>query len=275
MEAFTAKVRQEERSVSWLDTRVRVEQGKESAEVAGLNDPAPANTSAAPQLEHAELGSSELYVATDLDSWETNRPEPDQDEICERCGYRRLDPPYYAWLRGMMVRARQAHARAQLPDAEYELLRTRFNAMHEWAMARFGEGMLLAAVETLDPKAYQPPRVQDWEPKSHSEQPSSQAHLFPADGEWPFTEPVASEAVGMVDAIRDQALALGWSEAGLYQNRGVLRFPCGHDYGLVCFLHSGARVGEVTEQWIEIINLSDARLRFYKQSVSMEAARGA
>jgi hypothetical protein len=103
----------------------------------------------------------------------------------------------------------------------------------------------------------------------------AQAHLFPADGEWPFTEAATPEAVAMVDAIRDQALALGWSEAGLYQNRGVLRFPCGHDYGLVCFLHSGARVGEVAEQWIEIINLSDARLRFYKQSVSMEAARGA
>ena len=129
----------EERSVSWLDTLVRVEQGKGSAEVAGLHDPAPANTSATPWPEHAESGPSELYVATDLESWETNRPEPDQDEICERCGYRRLDPTYYAWLRSMMVRARQAHTRAQLPEAEYELLRTRFNAIHAWAMARFGE----------------------------------------------------------------------------------------------------------------------------------------
>ena len=216
-----------------------------------------------------------LYVSTELDTWETTTPEPDQDEICERCGYRRLDPEYYGWLRHRMEVAKQARERGRLAAAQYQELRGRFNAVHFWATAHFGEASLLAAVKAFDPKAYQPPRARDWEPKSQPEQPSPQAHLFPADGEWPFTEPVASEAVGMVDAIRDQALALGWSEAGLYQNRGVLRFPCGHDYGLVCFLHSGARVGEVAEQWIEIINLSDARLRFYKQSVSMEAARGA
>ena len=266
--------------MSWLEGLRENESGREGTGVVGSLAPALDDTStvcqAAPRdaasvpsrAAPAEPGPSApslLYVATDLESWETNRPEPDQDDICERCGYRRLDPPYYAWLRSMMVRARQARERAQLPDEEYELLRTRFNAIHAWAMARFGEGTLLAAVETLDPKAYQPPRVQDWEPKSHSEQPSSQAHLFPADGEWPFTEPVASEAVGMVDAIRDQALALGWSEAGLYQNRGVLRFPCGHDYGLVCFLHSGARVGEVIGQWIETINPRGTRLRFYRR----------
>jgi len=208
---------------------------------------------------------SVLYVSTELDIWETSTPEPDQDEICEACGYRRLDPEYYAWLRHRMTVAQQFRRSGRLSAAQYQLWRTRFNAIHAWAVARFGEGMLVAAVEALDPKAYQPPRVQDWEPRSQSEQPSPQAHLFPADGDWPFTEPVASGAVGMVDAIREQALALGWSEADLYQNRGVLRFPCGHDYGLVCFLHSGARVGEVIGQWIEIINPRGTRLRFYRR----------
>ena len=66
--------------------------------------------------------------------------------------------------------------------------------------------------------------------------PTVPPHLFPEDGDWKFTQPVRSSTVPKVDAIRDQALSLGWSEAQLYQNRGRFRFPCGQDYGLVCFL---------------------------------------
>jgi len=273
--------------MSWLEGLRENESGREGTGVVGSLAPALDDTStvcqAAPRAAAsvpsraapAEPGPSApslLYVATDLESWETNRPEPDQDDICERCGYRRLDPPYFAWLRSMMVRARQARERAQLPDDEYELLRTCFNAIQEWARTRFGEDALLAAVRAFVPGQYQPPAP--WEPEE-LEAEAAPAHLYPVEGDWPFTEAATPKAVARVDAIRDQALSLGWTEGGLYQNRGVLRFPCGHDYGLVCFLHSGARVGEVAEQWIEIINLSDARLRFYKQSVSMEAARGA
>ena len=253
--------------MSWLDTLVRVEQGKGSAEVAGLNDPALANTSAASQPEPSEMpaapGSSELYVATELESWETNRPEPDQDEICERCGYRRLDPPYYAWLRSMMVRARQAHQRAQLPDAEYELLRTRFNAIHVWALARFGEEALRAAVTQGVPSGYRPPTV--WMPEDETQPTSIPQHIYPADGDWPFTESVSPEVVAQVDAIRDQALHLGWTEAGLYQNRGNLQFPAGGEYGLVCFLHAPDQIGEISTQSIEIIRPSGGRLRYYNR----------
>ena len=137
---------------------------------------------------------SVLFVSTELDTWETSTPEPNQDEICETCGYRPLDPEYYAWLRHRMTVAQQFRRSRRLSAEQFQEWRTRFNAVHAWAMARFSEGTLLAAVETLDPKAYQPPRVQDWEPKSHSKQPSSQAHLFPADGEWPFTEAATPEA---------------------------------------------------------------------------------
>lgn len=273
MGAFTAKVRQEERSVSWLDTLVRVEQGKGSAEVAGLHDPAPANTSATPWPEHAESGPSELYVATDLESWETNRPEPDQDEICERCGYRRLDPPYYAWLRSMMVRARQAHARAQLPDAEYELLRTRFNAIHAWALARLGEDTLRAVVAEGVSGEYRPPTI--WMPEDETQPASTPEHIYPADGDWPFTESVSPEVVAQVDAIRDQALPLGWSEAGLYQNRGNLQFPAGGEYGLVCFLHFGDQIGEISTQSIEIIRPSGNRLRHYNREAPQPWVRRA
>jgi hypothetical protein len=214
-----------------------------------------------------------MFVATDLESWETNRPEPDQDEICERCGYRRLDPPYYAWLRGMMVRARQAHARAQLSDAEYELLRTRFNAMHEWALARFGEEVLREAVARGVPGGYQPPTV--WFPEDEAEPVAILQHLSPADGDWPFTESVTPETVANVDAIREQALALGWSEAALYQNRGHLSFPAGGEYGLVCFLHAGDQIGEISTQSIEIIRPSGSRLRYYNREAPQPWVRRA
>jgi len=207
---------------------------------------------------------SVLYVSTELDTWETSTPEPDQDQICERCGYRRLDPVYYAWLRHRMAVAQQFRRSGRLSVEQYQLWRTRFNGVHAWALARFGEGVLVAAVEALDPKAYQPPRVQDWEPMPQSEQAPARAHLFPADGDWPFTEPVSPEAVAMVDAIRDHALALGWSEAALYQNRGRLRFPVGGDYGLVCFLPAGSGIGEVVEHSIVIVMPSGSRLRFYR-----------
>jgi len=208
---------------------------------------------------------SVLYASTELDSWETSTPEPDQDDICERCGYRRLDPEYYAWLRHRMTVAQQFRRSGRLSADQYQLWRTRFNGVHAWALARFGEGMLVAAVEALDPKAYQPPRVQDWEPGSRPEQPSPQAHLFPAEGDWAFTEPAAPDAVTKVDAIREQARALGWSEAGLYQNRGNLRFPAGGEYGLVCFLHAGDQIGEISTQSIEITRPSGSCLRHYNR----------
>lgn len=72
-----------------------------------------------------------------------------------------------------------------------------------------------------------------------------------------------------VDAIRDQALSLGWTDARLYQNRGRYSFPCGQEYGLVCFLYDDRSVGEVTRQSIEIIGPppQENRLRFYNPDV--------
>ena len=266
--------------MSWLEGLRENEAGREGTGVVGSLAPALDDTSTVCQAAPRDAASvppcaapadpgpsapSLLYIATELESWETNRPEPDQDDICERCGYRRLDPPYYAWLRSMMVRARQAHQRAQLPDAEYELLRTRFNAIHVWALARFGEEALRAAVTQGVPSGYRPPTV--WMPEDETPPTSIPQHIYPADGDWPFPESVLPEAVAQVDAIREQALALGWSEAALYQNRGRLRFPVGGHYGLVCFLPAGSEIGEVVEHSIVIVMPSGSRLRHYNRSV--------
>ena len=210
-----------------------------------------------------ETGRTALYVATNLETWEAKPPvRPDQDAICEPCGFRRLDPEYYAWLRSRMELAQKRYEKGRLPARQYEELRARFNAVHAWAIERFGEQVLLEAMKSLDASRYSPPMVQE------SGEPSPPPpHVYPTDGDWRFTEPVSVEAVAKVDAIREQAMALGWSEAQLYQNRGRYSFPCGQDYGLVCFLHGNDRVGEITRQFIEIVSPRGSRLRFYNLNV--------
>jgi len=146
---------------------------------------------------------SQLYVATNLETWEAKPPvRLDQDAICEPCGFRRLDPEYYAWLRSRMALAQKGYERGRLPSRQFEDLRNRFNAVHFWAVERFGEQALLEAVRTLDPSRYEPPMVK--EPGDPSPPPP---HVYPTDGDWPFTDPVAAEAVAKVDAIRDRATA--------------------------------------------------------------------
>lgn len=103
-----------------------------------------------------------------------------------------------------------------------------------------------------------------------AEPPAVERYLFPKDGDYRFTQKVLPAAIAKVDAIRNQALALGWSESRLYQNRGQFRFPCGPHYGLVCFISEEHRIGELTAQSIEIIGPPplENRLRFYNPDVA-------
>jgi hypothetical protein len=212
-----------------------------------------------------------LYVSTNLDTWEARPPiKAGQDRECETCGFRRLDPEYYAWLRARMTIAQQHHQAGRLPGRRYEQLRARFNVVHAWAVAHLGPQQLQRAVKTTDTKSYQPPTVSEEPPP-----PPVPPHLYPATGDWLAMQPVSTGAVAKVDAIREQALALGWSEAQLYQNRGRYRFPYGPDYGLVCFLEADAQVGEITAQLIEIINAGGHRLHFYNLAIEQPWLRAA
>ncbi len=92
-------------------------------------------------------------------------------------------------------------------------------------------------------------------------------HQHSLDEKHPSTYPVLPEALAKVDAIREEAMALCWTEEGLYQTKGEFKFPCGRDYGLVCFLEKVESIGEVTKQYIEIIRPSDVRQRFYNRNV--------
>ena len=87
-----------------------------------------------------------LFVATDLDSFETDTPEVLAEDVTVsgRC-YRRLDPAYYAWLRRQVALAKKALDGGKLAAAVFDSLRVAFNAVHAWAVKHLGEAALLAA----------------------------------------------------------------------------------------------------------------------------------
>jgi len=211
-----------------------------------------------------------LYVATNLECWETVTPHYYALDISiDKTCFRRLDPDYYAWLKYKMALAKKAADLGRLSSSAFETLHTRFNVIHTWAIEHYGEDELLSAVQSLDPKTYSPPVLETFgqddrppsvQPAPEKTPPAVPQYLFPKEGEWRFTQQVPPTAVAKVDAIRDKALSLGWNEARLYQNRGCLRFPYGQDYGLVCFVDGNVRIGKVTRQSIEIVGTTSSRL---------------
>jgi len=295
-------------------------------------------------------------VATDLDCREGLSSEADDVIIAGKC-YRRLSPDYYAWLRSQMERARHHHDAGIIPTAHYEILRQRFNVMHDRAVAHFGEETLLQTLQSFSPSTYPVPSVRQaaridallqdavsahetthasatepdpwagtrvrqrsghwagWIVRSHpadewfpngwadimtDDQQSGQADLrvlvdahgapliphpqyteyeqraialardekpedfddlleaslpilaFTAPGVWRFEEHPSFDDFLAVNDIRDQAHALGWTDADLFQTSGRFAFPCGQDYGLVCFLR-GRTIGEITAERIALL----------------------
>ena len=194
-----------------------------------------------------------LYVATDLSVIVPEPPPTVTDMTIDGRIYRRLDPLYYAWLRSRVTRARQAREAGKLAAEGYERLHRQFMGLHEAAVQILGEPALRQGCAAFDPQAYRPP---GWKPKPRElprrEPPALPAYLYPPHGEYRFHEAVTPSAIAKVDAIREAALAAGWSPPRLYQNRGRFRFPLGEDYGLVCFVGQDEQLGEVTAHYIEI-----------------------
>ena len=237
------------------------------------------------------------FVATDLIEldWPI-MPTSLQDIAIEGKVYRPLTPEYFAWLRHQMQKARNQTARGKMPAANFDALRTRFNALLDRAIDLFGESALEDAFEAMDPKSYSWPGRTSMEPDPHthteipkeqspsprcSSQPASipegpdsldglSKHAYPDEDpeRYRFNQPVSKYALAQVNAIRNQALGKGWAEAQLYQTRGRFAFPCGPHYGLVCFIHRNQRLGEVTNKSIEIICSGGHSLHFYRKEVS-------
>ena len=239
-----------------------------------------------------------LFIATDLTKLELDATSLDQTDI-ESNGriYRRLDPEYFAWLRSQMEAARGWRECGKISAEAFDVLRTRFNEIHDQAIDLFGESSLLDAIQLMAPKSYQWPgrtRSEPVEPThaeipkepespaprcssespSISDEPRSQdgpsLHAYPDEDpeRFQFNQRISRYALAQVDAIRDQALALGWTEAQLYQTRGRFAFPCGDHYGLVCFIRRDQHLGEVTDRTVEIICPRGHSQRFYRKEVN-------
>ena len=147
-----------------------------------------------------------LFVSTSLAVWSTDEPDRfARDFQINDTVYRRLDPEYYAWLRSRMVMAKRAATAGQIDTVSFEALRVRFNAVHDWAVENLGEDQLLAAVRTLRAADYVPPAPEDDGPR-----------VPVPPGRKSGSDRIAPEVTAMVDAIREQALALGWQYERLY-----------------------------------------------------------
>ena len=199
-----------------------------------------------------------LFVSTALDKWFTEHAAAfARDVQIDDIAYRRLDPEYYAWLRSRMMLAKLAASAGQIGIDAFDELRHRFNTIHQWALDRFGEAALIGAARGFGHREYTPP-VAEPEPQYRAIVPACTDRN---------TVAFSPESAALVDAIRDRALALGWTHESLYQTRGSLRFPLGSDYGLVCYLKPGDRIGDVTTHSIEIILPNNIRQRLYNPNV--------
>ncbi len=210
---------------------------------------------ASPQEACAPAALGSLFVSSSLSMWTTPSPERfARDFQVNDTVYRRLDPEYYAWLRSRMVIAKKAAAAGQIDTVAFEELRVRFNVVHQWAIGHFGDQSLLDAVGALRAN-YSPPVPEDDGPRVSVPPPRKST-----------SDHVSAEAIALVDAIAEKAIAAGWTRERLYHPGKGLFDP---RRGLVCYLKPADRIGEVTAQSIEIIHPlpSEVRHRFYNPDV--------
>ena len=217
-----------------------------------------------PQSENQGAQAPVPWVSTDL---RILRPDPTwrlapDCEINGRC-YRKLDPEYFAWLRSRMVEVKAGFEAGRVDAAAFHELRGRFNTLQREAIALFGENALQNALRAFRVADYRPPA-----PEPLCPAPGAKQQAFPEQATRPDGAQSRAVAEAAVDAIREEALALGWTR-GLRYGRSASGEP-GLRRDLVTALsRSGTRVGKVTRQWIEIIGPPpvENRLRFYNPDV--------
>lgn len=99
------------------------------------------------------------FVATDLTQADSVSEAPkvetmpdgteESDITIDGKTYRYLSPTYYTWLRRQMEKARAHFNNRQIPAQRYNLLRDRFNQIHDLAVSLYGEEWLLQAIRTM------------------------------------------------------------------------------------------------------------------------------
>lgn len=222
------------------------------------SNPVPAES---PQVPAVCNQSEAIWVSTDLRVYRPRDPSfiARDCQVDDRC-FRRLDPAYFAWLKLRMHAVKAAAGSGRVAAPAFNELRERFNHMQSVAVAMFGESALVDAFRTINAESYRPPLPEEHEP------PKPAAPSIPRSN--PEAERLA-RARALVDAIRDRALALGWTTESLYFSDGYERRPFAARYGLVCYIHDRDRIGEITRHSIELVGPPplEVRSRFYNPSV--------
>lgn len=102
----------------------------------------------------AEAAVCDVYVSTSL-AWWTAPVLPDlgrtgyaQAVRSDGREYRRLDPEWYRTLHGLMAKAKRATADGRVPAEEWDRLRTTFNDLHSYAVAKYGAAALATTAPT-------------------------------------------------------------------------------------------------------------------------------
>lgn len=213
-----------------------------------------------PKPEPASIPIDTIYVSTSLEVLTPPDAGDRQDYLYKGTTYRRLDPVYFGWLRNRMLQAREAFNAGKIPEPKWKIMTGLFNAVQNWALEHFGPTKLTEGEIQLRKMKYTGPATP---PPVKKE---SEAWKFPKTGNFEFTVPVSPESLEKVRAIKSEALALGWSESALFQNRGNLRYPVGNEYGLVCFLEPEKDIRSVSKDFVEIVhheaNQRETVLRF-------------
>lgn len=183
----------------------------------------------------------------------------------------RLTPLFWAYLRHAFNKATRACESGKLDGSTYSELLNRISRIYNMALAQFGDEAIKSAEQTFSPAKWkrhceelskpQEPAIAE---HAHTATPvPSGAYRYPAEGTGAY-HPVSKTAIALVDAIRDKALALGWTMNQLYRNTGMAH----RDWGLVCYLGLDDRIGEITRQSIEIAHpRASQSLRFYNHEV--------
>lgn len=185
----------------------------------------------------------------------------------------RLTPLFWAYLRHAFDNATRACEAGKLDGSTYSELLDRISCVYNLALAQFGEDAVKDAERTFTSAKWRrhcerlvqgaKPIENEYEPDTPSA--STGAYRYPADATGAY-HPVSKTALALVDAIRDQALAAGWTLTQLYRNVGIAH----RDWGLVCYIGSEDRIGTITRQSIEIVHRSTAgtrSLHFYNHEV--------
>ena len=197
-------------------------------------------------------------VVVDLDG-STLHPE---DVIQGSKGYRWLSPDYFIWLEKRFSGFQRKMQVAGREDQYTQAFAGRYAAIRDAAQALYTSEDFETARRRMAELPMESPN------RSTGILFQRSRFDYPPDSDLPVLRPVTFHALGEVDAIRNQALSLGWTDAQLYGTRGRFTFPCGPGYGVVCFIHSDQRLRKVASAHIEIICSGGHSLHFYRKEVS-------